>query len=759
MNINTFFTNNKILNSFSKKEAQLKVANFVKLRWEINDSFSFSGKSSSNGSGGNKNFNSIPAELEKAILEDYKTSKYNYGAITKFSKAHNIDRKTYSYVVAKNGLERVSNSLRSKISSGDKGKIKKMLDKGMTRSEIEQKLGVSTKSLRRYLQREGLDKYVSEEWRNLIEKIKIERGNNRTQDEICKKLGIDEKTYKKAIGIGVAHKLLEPVLTPEQEEKIKNLVAQNKTYAEIATEMKLNHGFVQKFVRSLKNSSKIEKPHTHAPLSDDMKLKIVEHYKAYCTRYGAIEKFCRENNISHDQYYKVIEKSGFKHVDNSHRSKTSEEDLETIRQMLKENKSRSEIMQAIGISEKPLRRILYSMGVQRRQPLSSVNVEALNKPAPKVVENPVKIGTKSKYNYEDLRAKIIALKKEDSSISFAQLSERLNVPENIINRTLTMYPDIPRKNLVVTNELVKKVGQMRKQHRSIKEIMEKTGLKRNQVLYIYTKLPKEDRSKSNKVEEVNANKPKGSEPNSVNTDKSPEKPHTESVITNTNAEQEKNMELLRYFQSKQHLAAKVLSSEMEYETKIRSLKKIGIDIKKRLANHDEALDECQMLQKLLNAIKMRINELNDKIAQAASKSQTASVPVKREDITKLTNVTWLDEKDFENKLRAVDRIFNINVYDFPGNKSAALEAQNRLKAAYPEDCVIWVESYDSQNTNTPNVQKYTVKCRFYESENGIKNGPFGTKKISKIEFFAKQKEVYESFINSLIENKNKIINS
>ena len=156
--------------------------------------------------------------------------------------------------------------------------------------------------------------------------------------------------------------------------------------------------------------------------------------------------------------------------------------------------------------------------------------------------------------------------------------------------------------------------------------------------------------------------------------------------------------------------------------------------------------EYRIFQTLLKMISTKLKNVELEMARFDKKAGSSS----------LKNPTWLSAEDFENKLFSPAQILRTSVIA-NCDPAEIEEANTKLKAAYPEECVIWIDfNYDTLNTNNPNEQKYIIKGRFYESKDGKTCGQFGTNKKFLIEFLSDRKHLYKNFIDNLIANRYKI---
>ena len=188
--------------------------------------------------------------------------------------------------------------------------------------------------------------------------------------------------------------------------------------------------------------------------------------------------------------------------------------------------------------------------------------------------------------------------------------------------------------------------------------------------------------------------------------------------------------------------------EMDLEIKIQNLERIKQEVVNKSLEYIENKKETKVLQTLLAHIDTKIRKVSSQIQKLEKMKGSSSIP----------NVTWLTQEDFNNKLLGHQRFINMSLIAHC-EKSEIEAANNNLKLAYPEECVILIDpnNYDTQNTNDRDKQKYTIYGRFYESHDGRKYGQFGTKKLFVIEFLSNYKDVYKNFIVSLIKNKSKIV--
>ena len=188
-----------------------------------------------------------------------------------------------------------------------------------------------------------------------------------------------------------------------------------------------------------------------------------------------------------------------------------------------------------------------------------------------------------------------------------------------------------------------------------------------------------------------------------------------------------------------------IASQVDVDEKIQALKDIKNEVSVKIRNYPEISKEYKILHDLISQLDTKIKMISKQIEKFNRIKGSSSLP----------NVTWLQEEDFENKLFSHQKLLNESLVEHC-EQSEIDDANNRLKEAFPEECVIFIEDYDTMRTNKPSEQKYTVYGRFYESNNGKKYGQLGTRKKFVIEFFSDRKHAYKNFIDNLISNKKKI---
>ena len=246
------------------------------------------------------------------------------------------------------------------------------------------------------------------------------------------------------------------------------------------------------------NSLRPGKGHKLPPLSDEMKQKIIEHYKVNKNVYGAITKFCKENQIQKHQYEQVIKQSGFEIVHgNSERKKEIDDDIlqeiikarknreiaqrtcerlgitpsqyrtyvkrgnladnkkidyeeliPKIKNLREQGKSNKEIAQELGIDIWIVHKIIKLNPDIGRRTLANSNQQNVNLEQSLIT---------SKQKQLELKEAIIRLKQEDPSISAKKMSQLLGVPENMIYITIEKFHDIPRKKRTLSTTTIERI--------------------------------------------------------------------------------------------------------------------------------------------------------------------------------------------------------------------------------------------------------------------------------------------------------------
>ncbi len=189
-------------------------------------------------------------------------------------------------------------------------------------------------------------------------------------------------------------------------------------------------------------------------------------------------------------------------------------------------------------------------------------------------------------------------------------------------------------------------------------------------------------------------------------------------------------------------------SQGDVEEKIQFLERLKQEVVDKRINYQEDTREYKILKSLISYIDIKIKNTSQKINRFNKKLGSTSLP----------NSKWLNEDDFKNKLFSHEKLLRESLRE-ECEQSEIDKATAKLKQAFPEECVIFIEDYDTMRTNNPNEQKYTVYGKFYESTGGRKHGQFGTRKKFLIEFFSDRKHAYKNFTDSLILNRKKIIGS
>ncbi len=183
-----------------------------------------------------------------------------------------------------------------------------------------------------------------------------------------------------------------------------------------------------------------------------------------------------------------------------------------------------------------------------------------------------------------------------------------------------------------------------------------------------------------------------------------------------------------------------------------SLLAIKNELEGKIKNYSETSQEVITIKSLIKIIEDRITKIEQKLEEMQAKQSLSSNK----------NQTWLEEKDFANKIFGHDKLLRVSLDSYKGRdeldiiKNEIDNANNRLKAAFPQDIVFWIKDYDVINYGQPS-EKYVVKYRIYRSLDGKKVGYFGTNETYTLEFQAARRYAYSNFIEELIRKHKECI--
>ncbi len=715
----------------------------------------------------------------------------NYLSLVNFGKRRENDRD--SFVPSDKPQNSTNNKYpHAKLTPEVLDKIKQMTQENKTRFEIMQEVQIGEKTLIKAFNILGIKNYIPQRIRDLINQIQLARENGELRSETCQKLGIDEKEYIRLVRIGNFHNNKKRNISPEIIQKIIELRNQHKTYEEISAALGIRFEEVHNIIKNSPDIPKKKKSPPLPPLSDEMKQAILEDYKNSKSHYGGITRFCKEHNIKPQQYSKVIEESGQEKVKHAGRCKLTEEDYITIKKMVDEKVPRSEIMKKFNLGRDGISSALHRLGIYNYRGSSKDDVLineiiaarnagekstvtcqrlgiSMNKYKDCVKTNKMPT-TRKRFMTEELKQKVKELREQGKSN--LQISNELDVPIYVVTDIIRLSPDIKRRKMNFnTNNKRKTLFDMEDLHEKIKKLREEHPDAKNKELAkmlnidyklfyrvetFYAKLQQNNTTPQNettKVQQKTEAKNKTSNSNKIEKTNTSNKEQEMKILSKAALTQPlEDSDLLKIFNKYQSITGKLLLSGKTTQEKIDFLEKLVKYIQKILSIQNKELKTYSMFEKLLNAINNNITKLIEKQNQPTQPQKAQTVHN-----DKLPNKKWLVEKDFKNKIFSHELIMNIAIQaGYP--KEEIEKCTDKLKEAFPDDCVILISYYDYQNTNNPNEQKYSIKGRFYESNDGIKTGYFGTKKLFKFEFNSDRKHVYENLVNCLINNKNKLIN-
>ena len=729
----------------------------------------------------------VTEELIKKVAEARERGE----AAAETCKNLEIEQHIYDSCVKKGNLKR---KIQKFMTPEKREAIKKMRAEGKSNQEIANILGIPKSSVERAVSdspdipKINLTKYeVTDE---LIEEIAKARANGEKSKQTCDRLNITRKHYQKCVTKGNLAKIHQVYITLEKKLMIKKLKDEGKKIKEIADKLELPYDVVKYTLAHLSDI-----PNNRSMVTEEL---INEVAKAR-EKGEAQRDTCQRLSISSDIYQACVKKGNLPRKKQKY---MYPEKTEAIKKLRAEGKSNQEIADILEIPKHCVAYLVSnSPDIPKRVVITQLVTDELIKQVAQARERGelsretctnlginkrtydtcVSRGNMTKRTQKIItpEKKALILQMHAEGKTHKQISDELNISADIVANTIYRTSKKPisaitdnkpvqevqpiiaenQEKTPIQNEKIKKadkplseIEQKILEHfrntingfGSIKKFCRENNISTAK----YNSVVRENISKEER-EKIRQQKYKThttfNQPTSSQISSSSSKTFYNDDNIFVSSLEKINTYCLQVKEEITDIMDRPVASESDAEEKVQTFKDIKNEVSVKIRNYPENSKEYKILQDLISQLDKKITIASKQIEKFNRIKGSSSLP----------NVTWLNEEDFERKLFSQQKILNVSLIEHC-EQSEIDDANNRLKEAYPEDCVIWVEDYDTTNTNNPNEQKYTLYGRFYESQNGKKYGQCGTRKKFVIEFFSDRKHAYKTFIDALIENKYKI---